>query len=134
MALKGLIENNPFLIIAIATIAGFSSGAGAIDYLDARDDKLKQEIMNSLLTRNGTLEADKKELESNRQELEDFVKKVVNELAAQKAPVEISPVVEEPAELTRAREVLVQDITKADRGEIANILRDPVKDISVLFK
>lgn len=55
--LKNTLENNPTLIILGVLITGFLSGIGAMSFLEARETKLREQIISQLKAQNNSLQA-----------------------------------------------------------------------------
>jgi len=55
MGIKDTIENHPAVFFFGVLAAGFGSGVGAVSYLDARDEKLREEIIEELRLDNENL-------------------------------------------------------------------------------
>ena len=64
MSLKDIIENSPALIVPGCLFTGFMSNVGAMEYLDGREDKLREEILEQIKAENSALKSGNEELDA----------------------------------------------------------------------
>lgn len=118
MSLKDIVENSPALIVLGCLFTGFMSGVGAMEYLDSRDDKLREEIIAQIKAENSALK-------TSNEELDSAVKELVIKHISQQAIIDGKPLGGDNSEIRKA----VKDL---DSGEISKAIRDPTKSIKDL--
>lgn len=115
MSLKSIIENSPALIVIGCLFTGFMSGVGAMEYLDDREEALREEVLTQVREEN-------KLLKESNDNLDNTVKELVVKHINQQAILEGKPLGAKNSEVRKAVEGI-------DSGEISKIIRDPTRDI-----
>lgn len=55
MDIKNTLENHPAVLLFLVLVAGFAAGIGTVSYLEAREDKLREDIIDRLRSENTSL-------------------------------------------------------------------------------
>lgn len=118
MNLKGMVEKSPALMVLGCLFTGFMGGVGVMEYLDSRDDKLREEIIAQIKSENSALKASNEKLDSTIKEL---VIKHIN----QQAIIDGKPLSGDNSAIRKA----VKDL---DFAEISKVVSDPKKSIKDL--
>lgn len=114
MSLKSIIENSPSIIVLGCLFTGFMSGVGAMEYLDSREEALRNELLAQIKAENSKLKASNEELDSAVKEL------VIKHISAQQDIV---------AGIGKNNEIR-KVIENIDSHELSKAIKDPKKDIS----
>lgn len=126
MSFKDRVEQSPVLILAGVAIGAFVAGISTVTFLEARESKLRDEIIRELREEN-------EQLEDSRNEMELFIKTVVTEYLSERAiRLDTGEIVEGTplgGENSEVRKNIIRELEGADSGEISNIIRDPTSDL-----